>query len=78
MFRRNSWVLLFLLVIGGGLIVGTWNQQEIQTCHDMYDDDPTVAADCEDSFTDVVYYGSLFSVSIGIFGVLWSLLTRAK
>ncbi len=78
MNRRAIWIVLSLLLLGGGLIVGAGNQQNIQTCHDTYDDDPSQVVECEDSFTDVVHYGSLFSVSIGVFGVLWSLRTRAN
>ncbi|WP_390201640.1 hypothetical protein [Haladaptatus sp. GCM10026878] len=75
-FLRNGWLVLFLLLIAGGLLVGVWNQQEIQWCHDTYDDDPSQVAECEDSFTDVVHYGSVFSVFTGVIGVLGALFNR--
>ncbi|KAB1191139.1 MULTISPECIES: hypothetical protein [Haloferax] len=60
--------LLFLVVVGAG--IGVWNYQDVRACHDMYDDDPSVIVECEDSFTDVVRGVSVLSVTVGCVGLI--------
>lgn len=69
-FDRDVLVVLFLLLVVGGASAGVWNQQQIRACHETYDDDPTIAVECEDSFTDVVTFLSLLGIASGVIGLV--------
>ena len=59
--------VLFVLVGAG---VGIWVQEDVQRCHEQYDDDPTIVAECEDSLTDFVRGLSVLGVTGGIVGLV--------
>ncbi len=77
-FLRNGWLVLFLLLIAGGLFVGVWNQQDIRNCQQMAENETGGVVECVDSFSDVVHYGSMVSVVTGVIGVLWKLVNSVK
>lgn len=68
--RRTALVGLFLFLVIVGAGVGVWNQQQIQACHQMYDDDPTIIVECEDSFTDIMNGLSLLGLVLGGVGLV--------
>lgn len=79
-WTSGRWILttLFLLLLVGGIFAGVWNHQEIEVCHETYDDDSTVVVMCEDSFTDIVYFLSVFSTLIGTVGMISVLYRRGE
>lgn len=64
---------LFLVSLLGGAWVGVWNHQQIQSCHQEYDDDPETFVECEDAFTTIMYGLSIFGVATGAVGIGWIL-----
>lgn len=67
--------LVFVLVGSG---VGVWNYQDVRACHELYDDDPTIVAECEDSLTTAVRGLSILSVVVGSGGLALVLYRRSS
>lgn len=70
----NVILLLGLILVGGG--IGLWNQQQVQECHAEYDDDPSIAVDCEDAFSSGVNVLSALCIGGGIIGLISVLYRR--
>lgn len=63
-------LLLGLILVGGG--IGLWNQQQVQECHAEYDDDPSIAVECEDAFSSGINALSALCIGGGIVGLVFA------
>lgn len=67
----NVIFLLGLILVGGG--IGLWNQQQVQECHAEYDNDTSIAVDCEDAFSSGINTLSALCIGGGIVGLIFVL-----